>query len=395
MTGTAAAGPASTESARLIALANVLASQAGDWQLPGTTPACLLDRWRPGRAITPSLLIGARIGTARLQLLLDPAAHEQWFPDIPWQTMSQEVRTRYVTHRGHALLAWLEQTLGRSLTIHAVTAVPRAPAPESSGSGRSPTPDPSVSAADGADAHCTALSFRVRRAPAHRQEAWLSLILEPAALASAEQLAHVIGPANAGDDTTGTPTAARPAPRRAGAVPRQEAAFDFELLAGRLRLLPGELACVHPGALLPVPDEGRAGDERAGGAASATVADRRLPLSLALGRTPLMQAALGGGLLHFHPIPSHRSAAFDGEPPTMTADPKQLELDVSLRFGKLRMTLAQLAAIRPGQTLQADVRQNEPEVDIVVDGRVVGTGTLIQVGSNWAVSVRRWGDDGN
>ena len=43
MTGTAAAGPASTESARLIALANVLASQAGDWQRLGRPLAIVGD----------------------------------------------------------------------------------------------------------------------------------------------------------------------------------------------------------------------------------------------------------------------------------------------------------------------------------------------------------------
>ena len=80
----------------------------------------------------------------------------------------------------------------------------------------------------------------------------------------------------------------------------------------------------------------------------------------------------------------------------MTADPQSLQLDVTLRFGQMRMTLAQLAATRPGQFIETSATGEEPEVDLLVDGRPVGRGKLVRLGQDWGVSIVSWqvGGDG-
>lgn len=228
--------------------------------------------------------------------------------------------------------------------------------------------------------------------------------------------------------------------------PSSEPVFELDLIVGIQRLTAAELAALGPDDLLPMPHSHPVAPAPAGAfaagrsaapsaaAPSASAAAPGLPMQLSLGRTALCSAVLAGGALRFIPLdPIPPTSGSDTRPtpgpapgPTsgpapappgspasgplphsdapphpdrgqnaMTPDPGQFELDVSLRFGSMRMTLAQLAALRPGQTIPTSAGADEPEVDIVVDGRVVGAGKLVRIGTHWAVSITRWGTDGN
>ena len=82
-------------------------------------------------------------------------------------------------------------------------------------------------------------------------------------------------------------------------------------------------------------------------------------------------------------------------PSESQAESQAFELDVTLRFGQMRMTLAQLGAVRVGQLIETGASGDEPEVDLLVDGRVLGRGRLVRIGQDWGVSVLSWQVGGN
>ena len=392
-----------TASSALIAWSNALVSEVRSWQVPLSQSTSTLDQWHPGPPVRAALVIEARLGTDKAWLLLDEAARRHWFRGVLWRQMSQAVRARYLEHRSQFLLDALGQIFQLPVAVLAVHEAPAraAAGPEPLQAGlnfrlrqRAVRQQPTTHARRTRDPQADAL-------PAGSLEAKFSLILEPPpAAATALRWARALAAFTTNPAQTPFPSpssravhGADPAPgqgQNRTAAQRPASRFDFDLLVGTVRLSAEQLGSLQAGALLMVPrPSGNATAERSPLAADA------LALQLVLGRTPVLQAVLANGRLQFlSPLPSRPLAGVAGKP-IMTADIKQLEFDVTLRFGRLRMTLAQLEAIQPGQTLAANETEAEPEIDLLVDGRAVGTGKLVRVGANWAISITRWGADGN
>ena len=404
MTSHRAAGePATTRDSRLIELANTLVSHAHGWQVPGSHPVLVCNQWRPGRPVAPALLIDGQLGGTPFQLALDAAATARWFAKVHWPLMSQAVRAHFISQRGRAFLAWLARDNRLPLEVTGVVTVEEAAAQRRSLADLPALSLALVEASSALEPVGAAQDGR-STAPTAAATYELSLLVDPSRLEALGPLYQAIcTDAAARGPVTADGANSRSVPAAAGRE-GQPALFDFDLLVGRLALMPDELGALRPGDLLVVAREPR--PAAAIDAGRDATRSRTLALSLTLGRTPLQWVTLAQGQLHFRPVPHGASSAqheplpqtspaLTGAEPAMTADPKNLELDVALRFGKMRMTLAQLAAIKPGQTIPAHVDRDEPEIDIVVDGRVLGSGTLVRVGTSWAVSVQRWGADGN
>lgn len=71
--------------------------------------------------------------------------------------------------------------------------------------------------------------------------------------------------------------------------------------------------------------------------------------------------------------------------------PDALMRDVRLRvwaeIGRTRMKMSRAVAIQPGEVVELDARADAP-LDLYVNGRRLGTGTLLRVGdSEWAVRI--------
>jgi flagellar motor switch protein FliN/FliY len=62
----------------------------------------------------------------------------------------------------------------------------------------------------------------------------------------------------------------------------------------------------------------------------------------------------------------------------------EIELPVTLRFGKTRMLFGEVASLAPGSPIPFESAPDEP-VDILVNGRLVARGEVVMAGGNYAV----------
>lgn len=66
---------------------------------------------------------------------------------------------------------------------------------------------------------------------------------------------------------------------------------------------------------------------------------------------------------------------------------RDVQLPVSIRFGRTDLTLRQALQLRDGSVIELDVPPDAP-VDILVNGRVIARGEVVTVDGNWAVRVQ-------
>lgn len=82
------------------------------------------------------------------------------------------------------------------------------------------------------------------------------------------------------------------------------------------------------------------------------------------------------------------------EPPTPDApgaDVEAIELPVAFEIDTARLSLAELAGIRPGYVIELDTPVAEAVVRLLCQGQVIGTGQLIAVGEQLGVRISRMG----
>lgn len=97
-------------------------------------------------------------------------------------------------------------------------------------------------------------------------------------------------------------------------------------------------------------------------------------------------------------LETHVSNDIDTSPPPVTLDdPAQpnagndllndIECELSFELGSMRLTVADIARMRAGQTMRLGVRLQEQPVRLLVNGRVIGRGELAAVGDEIVVVV--------
>lgn len=64
-----------------------------------------------------------------------------------------------------------------------------------------------------------------------------------------------------------------------------------------------------------------------------------------------------------------------------------VQLPVTVRFGRTDLTLRQALQLRDGAVVELDATADSP-VDIVVNGRPIARGEVVMVDGNWAVRVQ-------
>lgn len=64
-----------------------------------------------------------------------------------------------------------------------------------------------------------------------------------------------------------------------------------------------------------------------------------------------------------------------------------VQLPVTVRFGRTDLTLRQALQLRDGAIVELDATADSP-VDIVVNGRPIARGEVVMVDGNWAVRVQ-------
>lgn len=168
------------------------------------------------------------------------------------------------------------------------------------------------------------------------------------------------------------------APQRQFSVPVR---LSIEL--GRCRLMAREVALLAPGdALRPASRIDRYASS--------------LPLLLTniSGRFAIAARVLGDELILEKPV----SNDVDTSPPSVTLDdPSQsnagydllneIECELSFELGSMRLTVADIARMRAGQTMRLGVRLQEQPVRLLVNGRLIGRGELAAVGDEMVVVV--------
>lgn len=73
------------------------------------------------------------------------------------------------------------------------------------------------------------------------------------------------------------------------------------------------------------------------------------------------------------------------------ADVEAIELPVAFEIDTARLSLAELAGIRPGYVIELDTPVTEAVVRLLCQGQVIGTGQLIAVGEQLGVRISRMG----
>jgi flagellar motor switch protein FliN/FliY len=63
-----------------------------------------------------------------------------------------------------------------------------------------------------------------------------------------------------------------------------------------------------------------------------------------------------------------------------------IELPVTVRFGRTQMTLEQVVSLKAGSIVEFDRRTDEP-VEVLVNGRVVARGEAVLVQGNYGVRI--------
>lgn len=436
---------------RLLQLCNGFHAHGDGWTIPIGRERWRVDGWRPVAHAASALTIELAIGEDRFLIRVDQDLDRAWFDGVVWSRLSPPVRVAFLTYCAAPLLAWLEKTLAQPIRVTTLTVAGEQASPMTSPMSSpvsSPEASPMMSVDAGPDrgaAH--QLGWRIRRladdlhndaarVPASRSSdpdgigsqpmpsGRLALQVQDAAALA--RLAPLVAAMQAA--TRGQAAGAGPSALARGSAAGSDGVFYFDLVLARVTLTALDVVALMPGDLLMPP-------ALRGRTRSAT---EGLPLTLSLGRTPLRHAALeargirfgapvSGGATEPAPVGGPESSPPSGPPPRrdgdpgpdaaspfdpdpapssalplsgalypVTADPQSLQLDVTLRFGQMRMTLAQLAATRPGQFIETSATGEEPEVDLLVDGRPVGRGKLVRLGQDWGVSIVSWqvGGDG-
>ena len=167
-------------------------------------------------------------------------------------------------------------------------------------------------------------------------------------------------------------------PRRQFSVPVR---LSIEL--GRCRLAAREIALLAPGdALRPASRIHRDAST--------------LPVMLTniSGRFSIAARVVGDELF----LETHVSNDIDtSAPPVMLDDPARpnagtdllndIECELSFELGSMRLTVADIARMRAGQTMRLGVRLQEQPVRLLVNGRIIGRGELAAVGDELVVVV--------
>jgi len=161
---------------------------------------------------------------------------------------------------------------------------------------------------------------------------------------------------------------------RLGAVP-----VRLSLRLGRSRLSARELARLTAGDALRILPRLRALD-----------AHPRVTLTDGAGWS--LQARIDGDELTLeHPVnmPDDTPPPAQGEPAGLNAEElfSEIECDVSLELGALRMKVADLARLRAGYVVRMGVRLLDQPVRIMVSGRLLGRGALAALGDELVVVV--------
>lgn len=295
-------------------------------------------------ATAATLDVGLRIGPGGGRLLLDDGI-ASWLSldQVPWRTLSNELRRMVLESTLAPLLQWLQACLGD------VTTVEETPAP-----GGEPERD---------------------RLP------MLGFTLEPVSTAHADRAA----PPTAMHgrlvlDDAGwarfAPTAAVDPP---GPVSARLARLPLVLriMLTDAWLTRAELEQTRPGDLIRLPPE----DARGGTARRAT---------LRLGSTDVHGCRLDPGRLTIQNTwpQAGRSTMTPHDASVKRLD--QLEVQVGFQLGALTLSLEQLRTIGPGHTFTTHLPIEQPTVAITVDGQKVGTGRLLAVGDLVGVQVVDW-----
>ncbi|PMS20424.1 YscQ/HrcQ family type III secretion apparatus protein [Trinickia dabaoshanensis] len=92
------------------------------------------------------------------------------------------------------------------------------------------------------------------------------------------------------------------------------------------------------------------------------------------------------------PPPAHeeaREAAADASAPFSSIDPAAVPIRLSFLLGTLRLTVGELAAVRPGSLLRLRERV-PPEVVVEANGQPIGSGELVELDGRLAVEITRW-----
>ena len=88
-------------------------------------------------------------------------------------------------------------------------------------------------------------------------------------------------------------------------------------------------------------------------------------------------------------------AKVGGTPPPVVEEPdlaaklelfKDVELDVTLRFGGRRMLLREILDLGPGAVVELD-RQLQDPVDLLLDGKIIARGEVVVVEGNYGLRV--------
>ena len=165
---------------------------------------------------------------------------------------------------------------------------------------------------------------------------------------------------------------------------------------GALLLTRAELAGLRPGDALALSD---CGPERIIVEGQAVAAAERIEGQGALIRFNLLSAFYPTGKFDFqvkeaHPmsepelLEQNATDPTEGPAPDLAANIDDIDLRVSFHAGEVAMPLKALRALGPGSIIE----MTDPAtavVNIVVNGRSVGTGELIDVGGRRAVQLRR------
>ncbi len=70
-----------------------------------------------------------------------------------------------------------------------------------------------------------------------------------------------------------------------------------------------------------------------------------------------------------------------------------IEMRLSVEIGAKRMTLAELAALSPGEVIELDRRSDE-RIDVLVNDRLLAKGEVVTVGERFAVRIVELADGG-
>jgi len=82
-------------------------------------------------------------------------------------------------------------------------------------------------------------------------------------------------------------------------------------------------------------------------------------------------------------------AGGEAHPATNKPDLKALPLRVQVVLGEREFSLGEIQSLSPGTILELDIAKTDP-VRLMVNGKILGEGELVEVEGNLAVKILRW-----